>query len=103
MTKGESVFIDQMLSSQERVQEGDSKKLTAAALLASAEKALQPIEEWLLKSTCLVVGPGLGRDPVMLQTAQLGIESARKKVCSVFCAMCALFTLRPKRPQCLPC
>jgi NAD(P)H-hydrate repair Nnr-like enzyme with NAD(P)H-hydrate dehydratase domain len=46
----------------------------------AAKRSLEPISKWLEKSSCLVVGPGLGADPVMAEAARLALEEAREKV-----------------------
>lgn len=46
----------------------------------AAQKALEPVKAWLNKSSCLVVGPGLGTDPIMAETARLALLEARSKV-----------------------
>ena len=46
----------------------------------AAGEALKPILQWLDKSTCVVVGPGLGSDPVMCETATRALREARQRV-----------------------
>lgn len=45
----------------------------------AAEQAMKVINPWLAKSTVLVVGPGLGQDPIMCMTVSMAIKSAIEK------------------------
>ena len=49
-------------------------------LQQAARNAMSSVRIWLPKSTCLVLGPGLGTDPVMAHTAKLALQEARKDV-----------------------
>ena len=37
---------------------------------ANASTAVQRVEEWLPRLSCLIVGPGLGRDPLVMRVAE---------------------------------
>ena len=41
---------------------------------------MQSVNVWLPKSTCVVVGPGLGMDRIMAHTARAAMAAARKDV-----------------------
>ena len=43
-------------------------------------KAMESVKLWLPKSTCIVVGPGLGTDDIMAQTALQAMQEARQDV-----------------------
>ncbi|KAK3699951.1 hypothetical protein QZH41_016611 [Actinostola sp. cb2023] len=47
--------------------------------LLDRKHAVNEISEWLTKLHCLVVGPGLGRNPAILDNAKALIEKARKQ------------------------
>lgn len=49
-------------------------ELRAALVLESAAE----VESWFTRLDCLVVGPGLGRDPLMLDVARAIIVRARQ-------------------------
>ncbi|GMH43325.1 hypothetical protein BSKO_11247 [Bryopsis sp. KO-2023] len=42
-----------------------------------AQKAAEEVSDWFSRLDCLVVGPGLGRDPLNLECARLIIHAAR--------------------------
>jgi hypothetical protein len=46
----------------------------------AAQQAFSALHGWMAKSTCMVVGPGLGNDPVMHKTARLALKHAREQV-----------------------
>jgi hypothetical protein len=46
----------------------------------AVDKAMQSVKTWLPKSTCIVVGPGLGTDDLMHRTALAAIQEARQDV-----------------------
>jgi hypothetical protein len=52
---------------------------------SAAQQAFKGVAPWLAKATCLVVGPGLGKDPVMCRTAYLVVQAARNMVRSELC------------------
>ena len=41
-------------------------------------RAVNNVSVWLPKLTALVVGPGMGRDPLMLECASMIITEAKK-------------------------
>lgn len=43
------------------------------------ERSVQNIEAWLHKFDCVVVGPGLGRDPAIIDTVSVLIERIRER------------------------
>lgn len=61
---------------QDAAQQDPSEQTKAHA----AGVALKPILQWLDKSTCVVVGPGLGTDSIMCDTATRALRAARERV-----------------------
>lgn len=52
--------------------------LTDARRAVLVEEAASEVESWFSRLDCLVVGPGLGRDPLLLDTAKAVIQKARR-------------------------
>lgn len=64
----------------------------------SADKIASRIIDMLPRLHCLVIGPGLGRDPLMQDTVALVIEAARKKGVPLVLDADALLVVQ-KRPE----
>ncbi|KCV68488.1 YjeF [Fonticula alba] len=56
--------------------EGQAPELSASKIAALAAKCVRRSEHWLQSSHALVIGPGLGRAPVSLATADAFLQAA---------------------------
>ena len=54
----------------------DNDRASTSGRRELADRAVDRVSEWLPKLSCLVVGPGLGRDPLVLLQAELVMAKA---------------------------
>lgn len=55
----------------------DGEELSSEELEAAARRAVKRVDPWLQRLSCLVVGPGLGTDPLVVATASQILQQAR--------------------------
>lgn len=48
----------------------------------ASQQAAETVFSWLSRSSCMVVGPGLGKDSVMIRSVYLIMQEIRKQVCT---------------------
>jgi hypothetical protein len=52
-------------------------QLTAEEVAAAVKRAVRRVDPWLQRLSCLVVGPGLGSDPLVVATTVQLLQLAR--------------------------
>lgn len=71
--RSQSLAIAQTFTPQEEIEASEEERERASA------QSMRYLRRWLEKSTCLVIGPGLGNDPIMQRTVTDCIRFGREK------------------------